>query len=45
MYKRYGWIPGFKNEEQVEQNSGAIQKGPLSTEQMAEIERLIGKKQ
>ena len=34
-------IPGFRNVAQVEENARAMEKGPLSTEQMAEIERIL----
>jgi aryl-alcohol dehydrogenase-like predicted oxidoreductase len=34
-------IPGFRTEAQAEENARAMEKGPLSAEQMAEIERLI----
>jgi len=34
-------IPGFKTIEQVEDNAGALEKGPLSDDQMAEIDRLL----
>lgn len=34
-------IPGFKNLRQVEENVGAMAFGPLKSEQMAEIERLL----
>ena len=36
-------IPGFKTVAQVEENAGALQFGPLRPEQMAEIERLLGR--
>ncbi len=35
-------IPGFKNVTQVEENAGAMDKGPLSDEQMQEIDRILG---
>lgn len=34
-------IPGFRNVAQVEENARAMENGPLSTEQMAEIERIL----
>ncbi|MDA3901664.1 MAG: aldo/keto reductase [Spirochaetes bacterium] len=34
-------IPGFKNVKQVEENAGALEKGPLSSEQMKEIEKVL----
>lgn len=34
-------IPGFKNVQQVEQNAGAMQFGPLTPDQMQEIEALL----
>lgn len=34
-------IPGFKTVRQVEENVGALARGPLSKEQMAEIEKLL----
>jgi aryl-alcohol dehydrogenase-like predicted oxidoreductase len=36
-------IPGFKTVEQVEENAGAMEYGPLSEEQMAEIDRILGR--
>jgi aryl-alcohol dehydrogenase-like predicted oxidoreductase len=36
-------IPGFKTIEQVEENCGALSLGPLTEEQMTEIERLLGR--
>ncbi len=35
-------IPGFKNVQQVEENSSAMQFGPLSKNQLHEIERILG---
>ncbi len=35
-------IPGFKTANQVEENAGAMHHGPLTSEQMAEIARLLG---
>jgi len=35
-------IPGFKTVKQVEENAGAIQFGPLTNEQMIEIDKLKG---
>ena len=34
-------IPGAKTPEQIEQNAGAMQYGPLSPEQMAEIDGIL----
>lgn len=34
-------IPGFRTVEQAEENAGALHKGPLSADQMAEVERLL----
>jgi len=34
-------IPGFKTVAQVEENAGAMRFGPLSAEQMDQIERLL----
>lgn len=34
-------IPGFKSVAQVEENCGALTKGPLSSDQVAEIDRLL----
>ncbi len=36
-------IPGFKTVAQVEDNAGAMQHGPLSADQMAEINTLLGR--
>lgn len=36
-------IPGFKTVAQVEDNAGAMQFGPLTAEQMAEIDRILGR--
>lgn len=36
-------IPGFKTVKQVEENAGAMKFGPLSQEQMAQIDRLLGR--
>jgi aryl-alcohol dehydrogenase-like predicted oxidoreductase len=36
-------IPGFKTVAQVEENAGAMRFGPLAPEQMAEIDRLLGR--
>ncbi len=35
-------IPGFRNQEQVEENARSLQFGPLSNEQMQEIEAILG---
>jgi aryl-alcohol dehydrogenase-like predicted oxidoreductase len=34
-------IPGFRTVAQVEENAGAMELGPLATEQMAEIEKIL----
>jgi aryl-alcohol dehydrogenase-like predicted oxidoreductase len=36
-------IPGFRTAVQVEENCGAMQLGPLSAEQMQEIDALLGR--
>lgn len=36
-------IPGFKNQEQVVENAGAMSFGPLLPDQMAEIDQLLGR--
>jgi aryl-alcohol dehydrogenase-like predicted oxidoreductase len=36
-------IPGFKSVAQVEENAGAMQFGPLSQDQMQEVERIVGR--
>ncbi len=36
-------IPGFKNVAQVEENAKAMQFGPLTAEQMQEIDRILGR--
>ena len=36
-------IPGFRTIAQVEENCGAIAKGPLKPEQMREINALLGR--
>jgi aryl-alcohol dehydrogenase-like predicted oxidoreductase len=36
-------IPGVRTVEQVEENAGAMRLGPLSADQMQEIERLLGR--
>lgn len=36
-------IPGFKTVRQVEENCRAMEFGPLSAEQMAEIDRILGR--
>ena len=38
-------IPGFKTVAQVEENCRAMEFGPLTTEQMAEIDRILGRAQ
>ena len=36
-------IPGFKTVAQVEDNAGAMRFGPLNADQMAEIDRILGR--
>jgi aryl-alcohol dehydrogenase-like predicted oxidoreductase len=36
-------IPGFRTVQQAEENARAMEFGPLTPEQMKEIERLLGK--
>lgn len=36
-------IPGFRNRKQIEENAGALAKGPLTPAAMAEIERILGR--
>ncbi|MEV6482730.1 aldo/keto reductase [Streptomyces sp. NPDC051576] len=36
-------IPGFRSVTQAEQNAGAIEKGPLTAGQLAEVERVLGR--
>ena len=36
-------IPGFRSVAQVEENAGALGKGALNGEQMAEVERILGR--
>jgi aryl-alcohol dehydrogenase-like predicted oxidoreductase len=36
-------IPGFRTVEQVEDNAGAMAKGPLTAAQMGEIDRILGR--
>jgi aryl-alcohol dehydrogenase-like predicted oxidoreductase len=36
-------IPGFKTAAQVEENCGALARGPLTAQQMDEIDRLLGR--
>ena len=36
-------IPGFKTVAQVQENAGAMQFGPLTSAQMAEIDQLLGR--
>lgn len=36
-------IPGFRSVAQAEQNAGALEKGPLTAGQMAEIDRILGR--
>jgi aryl-alcohol dehydrogenase-like predicted oxidoreductase len=34
-------IPGFKTVKQIEDNAGALDRGPLTAQQMSEIGRLL----
>ncbi|WP_327595284.1 aldo/keto reductase [Streptomyces chartreusis] len=34
-------IPGFRSVAQAEQNAGALEKGPLTSEQLAEVDRIL----
>ncbi|MFC3576552.1 aldo/keto reductase [Streptomyces yaanensis] len=36
-------IPGFRSVAQAEENAGAIAKGPLTAEQLAEVDRVLGR--
>jgi aryl-alcohol dehydrogenase-like predicted oxidoreductase len=36
-------IPGFRNTKQVEEKYGTLQFGPLSCDQMQEIETILGR--
>ncbi|MPY62869.1 aldo/keto reductase [Streptomyces spongiae] len=36
-------IPGFRSVAQAEENAGALAKGPLTPEQMAEVDRVLGR--
>lgn len=38
-------VPGFKTREQIRDNLGALEKGPLPAATMAEIDRLLGEKE
>jgi aryl-alcohol dehydrogenase-like predicted oxidoreductase len=38
-------IPGFRTVKQVEENCGALEKGPLTPDQMAEIETILDREQ
>ena len=38
-------IPGFRTVQQVEENCGALEHGPLRHEQMEEIQTLLHRKQ
>jgi aryl-alcohol dehydrogenase-like predicted oxidoreductase len=35
-------IPGFKSVQQVQENAGAMQFGPLTEEQVKEIQTVVG---
>jgi aryl-alcohol dehydrogenase-like predicted oxidoreductase len=36
-------IPGFKNVNQVKENCAALEFGPLNTDQMVEIDQILGR--
>jgi len=36
-------IPGFKNVKQAEDNAGAMDFGPLTPDQMAQIDQILGR--
>jgi len=36
-------LPGFRNIPQVEDNAGALQHGPLSEEDFAEVQHALGR--
>ncbi len=36
-------IPGFRTVKQVEENAGALDRGPLPASQMAQIDRILGR--
>ncbi|MER6123700.1 aldo/keto reductase [Streptomyces sp. NPDC001795] len=36
-------IPGFRSVAQAEENAGAIEKGPLTPGQLAEVDRILGR--
>jgi aryl-alcohol dehydrogenase-like predicted oxidoreductase len=36
-------VPGFRTVAQVQENAGAMQFGPLTADQMAEVERILGR--
>ncbi|MFI6929288.1 aldo/keto reductase [Streptomyces sp. NPDC050287] len=36
-------IPGFRSVAQAEQNAGALEKGPLTAGQLAEVDRILGR--
>jgi aryl-alcohol dehydrogenase-like predicted oxidoreductase len=36
-------IPGFRSVAQAEQNAGALAKGPLTAEQLADVDRILGR--
>ncbi|MFF5358650.1 aldo/keto reductase [Streptomyces scabiei] len=36
-------IPGFRSAAQAEENAGALAKGPLTPDQVAEIDRILGR--
>ncbi|MEU5462426.1 aldo/keto reductase [Streptomyces althioticus] len=37
-------IPGFRSVAQAEENAGALAKGPLTEQQMAEVEEVLGRR-
>ncbi|MER5209063.1 aldo/keto reductase [Streptomyces sp. NPDC002838] len=36
-------IPGFRSVAQAEQNAGALEKGPLTAQQLTEVDRILGR--
>ncbi|KUM76867.1 aldo/keto reductase [Streptomyces griseorubiginosus] len=36
-------IPGFRSVTQAEQNAGAMEKGPLTADQLTEVDRILGR--
>ena len=45
MVRRNGrvWVPGIKTAAQAEENAGAMQHGPLTAAQIAEIDSILGR--